>query len=181
MGQLEVINEQEEVIEVVSRELIHQKGLLHRESHVWFYTPDGQIILQHRAKDKDTWPDLLDIAVGGHVEVGDTYLEAALKEMHEETGLTVSPNELTELGVVAAKFEDTLTHTINNVHDCRYLFCFNGSLEDLEVEKEKALGFEQWPADYLLNLSPQSTSRFTDHITNDHGKAVIEQIIQRTS
>lgn len=60
------------------RENIHNQGLLHREIHVWFYTPKGEIIFQHRAKDKDTYPDLLDATVGGHVEINSDYENTAL-------------------------------------------------------------------------------------------------------
>ena len=62
---LEVVNEQDIVIGLESRSMIHQKGLLHREIHIWFITPEGEIIFQHRAKTKDTYPDKLDATVGG--------------------------------------------------------------------------------------------------------------------
>ena len=59
---------------------MHKKGLLHPEIHVWFYTPDKEIIFQHRAKNKDTYPDLLDATVGGHVDIGEYVDKAALRE-----------------------------------------------------------------------------------------------------
>ena len=70
---LNIVNEEGEIVGVETREDIHNQGLLHRECHVWFYTPAGEIIFQHRAKDKDTYPDLLDATVGGHVEIGSDY------------------------------------------------------------------------------------------------------------
>ena len=36
---LEIVNETDEVIGLDKRLKIHQKGLLHREIHVWFITP----------------------------------------------------------------------------------------------------------------------------------------------
>jgi isopentenyldiphosphate isomerase len=87
---LEVVNENDEVVGTESRESIHQKGLFHREVHVLFYTPKGEIIFQHRAKDKDMYPDLLDATVGGHVEIGDSYEATAIKEAAEETGIRVN-------------------------------------------------------------------------------------------
>src|ERR1035437_3863166 len=93
-GLLDIINENDVVIGQDTRENVHKKGLLHREIHVWFITPDGQMIFQHRAKDKDTYPDLLDATVGGHVEPGATYEETAIKEMEEETGLKAEKEDL---------------------------------------------------------------------------------------
>jgi len=68
---LEIVNENDEVIGLENRTKIHTEGLLHREIHVWFITPNGEIVFQHRAKDKDTYPDKLDATVGGHVEPND--------------------------------------------------------------------------------------------------------------
>ena len=84
---LSIIDESGKIIGERTREEIHTKGLLHKEIHVWLYTPKGEIIFQHREKDKDTYPNLLDATVGGHVEIGEDYDHAALKELQEETGI----------------------------------------------------------------------------------------------
>ena len=81
---LEVIDENDNTVGLETRAKIHQDGLLHREIHVWFVTPQGEIIFQHRAKDKDTYPDKLDATVGGHVEPKMSYEETAIKECKEE-------------------------------------------------------------------------------------------------
>ena len=61
---LEIVSKDNIVIGLETRKVIHEKGLLHREIHVWFITPDRKIIFQHRAKDKDTYPDKLDATIG---------------------------------------------------------------------------------------------------------------------
>ena len=91
---LNVVNEEDEVIGEETREKVHQDGLLHREIHIFFITPQKEIILQHRAKDKDTYPDLLDATVGGHVEIGDDYISTAVKEAKEETGFDIDKEKL---------------------------------------------------------------------------------------
>lgn len=83
---LEVVDENDNVIGFETRAKIHREGLLHREIHVWFLTPEGEIVFQHRAKDKDTYPDKLDATVGGHVESNMSYEDTAIKECKEETG-----------------------------------------------------------------------------------------------
>jgi len=92
---LNIVDEDGKIIGVETRENIHNQGLLHREIHVWFYTPKGEIIFQHREKDKDTYPDLLDATVGGHVEIGFDYENTALQELSEETGIKAEKNNLT--------------------------------------------------------------------------------------
>lgn len=41
---LNIIDENGKIIGKDTRENIHQKGLLHREINVYFYTPNGEII-----------------------------------------------------------------------------------------------------------------------------------------
>ena len=41
---LEIVDENDQVIGIQSRKEIHEKGLLHREIHVLFITPEKDII-----------------------------------------------------------------------------------------------------------------------------------------
>ena len=77
---LEVVDENDNIVGLETRVNVHKDGLLHREIHIFFITPNGEIIFQHRAKDKDTYPDKLDATVGGHVDPGMSYEETAIKE-----------------------------------------------------------------------------------------------------
>jgi len=63
-----------------------KKGCFIEKIHVWFVTPDGEIIFQRRAKDKDTYPDLLDATVGGHVEPGNHILMPRSKRLRKKRG-----------------------------------------------------------------------------------------------
>lgn len=173
---LNVIDQEGNILREATRQEIHEKGLLHAEVHVWFYTPDGQIIFQHRAKDKDTWPDLLDATVGGHVEVGDTYEETALKECEEETGTVIKPEDLIFLRTTITSSLDEVTGMTNHPRRNVYAYCYKGDLKDLKIEEGKALGFEAWPIDKLLNLSEEEATRFIPSILDEMGIEIIKQI-----
>ncbi len=173
---LNVIDLEGNILREATRQEIHEKGLLHAEAHVWFYTPDGQIIFQHRAKDKDTWPDLLDATVGGHVEVGDTYEETALKECEEETGTLIKPEDLIFLRTTVTSSLDEVTGMTNHPRRNVYAHCYRGDLTDLKIEEGKALGFEAWPIDKLLNLSDEEAARFIPSILDETGIEIIKQI-----
>jgi isopentenyl-diphosphate Delta-isomerase len=56
---------------------------------IWRRTTNGEIeiLLQHRAVDKPTWPDHLDISVAGHIDLGETLLEGLQREAKEEVGV----------------------------------------------------------------------------------------------
>ncbi|MCE9628703.1 MAG: NUDIX domain-containing protein [Candidatus Vogelbacteria bacterium] len=158
--QLEIINENDEVIGLESRKVIHQKGLLHREIHIWFITPDRKIIFQHRAKDKDTYPDKLDATVGGHVDPGMTYDDTAIKEGREETGVTLDLAKLKLVRKIHKKTFDEDTGLTNNTIRSQYAYLFEGGISDLQIETGKAIGFEAWPIDSLSKLTEEDRSKF---------------------
>ncbi len=158
--QLEIINENDEVIGLESRKIIHQKGLLHREIHIWFMTTNQEIIFQHRAKDKDTYPDKLDATVGGHVEPGMSYDETALKEGGEETGITLDPSKLKAIRKMHKRSFDEATGLINNTIRTQYVYLFDGNVNNLQVEDGKAIGFETWKIDLLHTLPKKDQEKF---------------------
>ncbi len=157
---LSIVDDNDKVIGQATRKEIHEKGLLHREIHVWFVTPEGEMIFQHRAKDKDTYPDMLDATVGGHVEIGGDYEKTALKEMEEETGVVGDPKDLHFLAKFKKHSEDDVTKTINNTVRAQYAYVYRKPIGDLKVEKGKSLGFEAWPIDKLPNLSEEDRKKF---------------------
>lgn len=158
--QLEIVNENDEVIGLESRRVIHQKGLLHREIHIWFMTPNREIVFQHRAKDKDTYPDKLDATVGGHVDPGMSYDETALKEGKEETGIDLDPLKLKVVKKMRKQSFDEATKLTNNTIRMQYVYLFEGKSEDLKVEDGKAIGFEVWKIDSLPTLSKDEQNKF---------------------
>jgi isopentenyldiphosphate isomerase len=171
---LNIVNENDEIIGTEEREEIHRRGLLHREIHVYFLTPDKKFIFQHRAPDKDSYPDLLDATVGGHVEIGDSYLETAIKETLEETGLNLKSEDFIFINKTRRHSEDPATGKINNVFGESYAYIFKGDARDLKVETGKAVGFETWAIDKLMDLNDEEKSRFIPYILEFSKTILIE-------
>lgn len=73
------------------RECHNNPGLIHRAVHVFVWTSSGQLILQYRPPYKDIQPDKWDLSVGGHLDVGEEPLAAAIREMAEELGIKNQP------------------------------------------------------------------------------------------
>ncbi len=172
---LEVIDEQDNVIGLESRKKVHQDGLLHREIHIWFLTPKGEIIFQHRAKDKDTYPDKLDATVGGHVEPKMSYEETAVKECKEETGIDIDLNKLVFLTKMRKKSFDEVTGLTNNTIRSQYAYLYEGNISDLQIEEGKAEGFEAWKIDDLPNLSEIDKKKFIGLILSDDMMALFNK------
>ncbi len=157
---LEVVDENDNVIGLESRSKIHKDGLLHREIHVFFITPNGEIIFQHRAKNKDTYPDKLDATVGGHVEPGMSYEETAIKECEEETGVNINLDDLLFLKKLKRESFDETTGKRNNTIRSQYAYLYKTSIQDLQIEKGKSEGFEAWKINEPSNISESDRERF---------------------
>ena len=71
-------------------------NLIHRTAHVIVFDGTGRLLLQRRSVNKDVQPGKWDTAVGGHVDPGETYEQAARREMTEEIGIP-SDHPLTHL------------------------------------------------------------------------------------
>ncbi|HUH45718.1 MAG TPA: NUDIX domain-containing protein [Arenibacter sp.] len=85
--------------ETLMKSEAHKKGLFHPSIHVWFYTGNGEILIQKRAKNKDTHPGLWDVSVAGHVGAGENVVLSAIREVGEEIGLTILGGDLFKVGV----------------------------------------------------------------------------------
>jgi isopentenyldiphosphate isomerase len=79
---------------------VHRDGDWHRAAHVWLVTPDARVLLQRRAAMKENWPDLWDVSVAGHISAGESAIDAAIREAHEELGLVLAAGDLTHLGTL---------------------------------------------------------------------------------
>lgn len=159
MSTLNIVDEDGKIISKDTRENIHKKGLLHREVHVWFYTSTGEIIFQLRGKDKDTFPNLLDATVGGHVELGEGFEDAAIKEMLEETGVKASINDLHLIDKIRKKAKDPVTGMTNNALRTIYAYRYEDKVDNLSVEGEKGQGFEAWSIAKLVEGLPEDESK----------------------
>ncbi|GEM_PF-1962583 len=86
MGQLEVVNEQDEVIGLENYEVVHSKGLRHRSVQVLVFNEEDlrQILVARRSQKQAVSKGLLHPSVAGHVRPGQTYSTAALAELQEE-------------------------------------------------------------------------------------------------
>ncbi|MCI5051380.1 MAG: NUDIX domain-containing protein [Candidatus Pacebacteria bacterium] len=175
---LDVIDEQENILYQETRDNIHQKGLLHREIHVWLYTPSGNIIFQKRSPNKDTAPNLLDASVGGHVDMGEKPLESALKEIQEEAGILVDGDELIFMEKSRVDAIDSQTGKRNNVIRYIYALAYFGSLKELVPEEGAGEGFFSYSINELENLDNNQRQMFIGKMISTENILLYKKIIK---
>lgn len=132
---------------------IFQNGLLHGGSHVWIWRKNNgtlDILLQKRAAAKQTWPNLYDISAAGHIDLGETPLEAARREAKEEIDLDIAAHELRLFGMhrICLKAENG---AIENEFQWLYHLEITGkagfNLEASEVESLLWMPLDQFSTD----------------------------------
>ena len=86
---LDLVDKNDNVIGKEDRDEIYKKGLRNfRVINIMIFTSDGKIIVPQRSADRRVFPNCYDFSVGGHVSSGETYEQAAYRELEEELGIT---------------------------------------------------------------------------------------------
>ncbi len=87
----DVVNERDEPVGRALRREVHVRGRWHRAVHVLVFDAAGRVFLQKRSMLKDMSPGLWDSSCSGHLDAGEDYDAAAVRELGEELGLRSAP------------------------------------------------------------------------------------------
>jgi isopentenyl-diphosphate Delta-isomerase len=171
---LDIVNEHDEVIGQAERDEVHRVGLVCRLVYVCFYTANGEIILQKRSTTKKNDPGKLTTTVSGHVASGQSYLEAAVRETLEESGVEVTPGDLANLGVVRADYVQGTY--LSNAMRGLFAYKFDGNAADLKVEAIDGAGFVTLPIEELEKQLDSEPEKFATVLTDKVGRDLVQGI-----
>lgn len=122
------VDENDNVLGEISREKAHQEGLLHRVSVIYLANKNGEVLVNERAQDGH-----MDHSSAGHVDIGESYLNAAKRELEEELG--VKDTELKEIGSTHAQ---NVGDTFNSWHMFKIFVC-DAEPRKLKVDEVKSV------------------------------------------
>jgi isopentenyldiphosphate isomerase len=103
----DVVNERDEVIRRATRREVHATGLWHRAVHVLVFDGSGRVFLQKRSMLKDVSPGRWDSSCSGHLDAGEGYDGAAVRELAEEIGVRLAAGEAPSRWFRVGACEDT--------------------------------------------------------------------------
>lgn len=119
---VDVVDEHDNVIEVVTRREMRARVLRHRAVYIAVQGSDGRLLVHQRSFAKDVRPGAWDIAVGGVVSAGESYESAAVRELAEEIGVTgVTPTPIGG-GTFGDEFYELIGRCYHVVHDGPFEF-----------------------------------------------------------
>lgn len=83
----DVVDAQDQVLRQATRKEVHDTGLMHRAVHILVFNKHHDCFLQKRSMLKDRHPGVWDSSAAGHLDAGESYEEAARRELQEELGI----------------------------------------------------------------------------------------------
>ena len=90
---------------------------LHPVVHLHVFNSHGQLYLQQRPHWKDIQPDKWDTAVGGHVDYGETILQALHREVSEEIGISDYLPQFVKRYIYDSQREREMVHVYMTTYD----------------------------------------------------------------
>ena len=136
--------------QVASREECHKRGLWHKAIAVFILSNDNKkILLQQRSANKKLWPNLWDIAAGGHVLAGELGYQAVIRETKEEIGLDVRKDELEFIGATSS--ENLKGEIVNRHFNEYYIVHKDVDVKDLKLQPEEVQDIKWFDRDEVVN------------------------------
>lgn len=144
------------------RSAVHRDGDWHRAVDVIIVNNHGEILLQRRAPDKDSFPGLLDISCGGHLVAGDDSLSGVRRELKEELDLDARPEDLTFLHTDKVSIRpapDFINNSFNDIYTLRT----DKTLDELHPQAEEISELVYVTPDELRALLPKQGIEIVPH------------------
>ncbi|MEQ1873541.1 MAG: NUDIX domain-containing protein [Ilumatobacteraceae bacterium] len=168
MGQrtelVDVVDDDDQVIDTVSRAEMRARNLQHRAVSIAVLSSNGRLLVHRRADTKDVWPGMWDLAAGGVVASGETYDDAARRELAEELGIVADGWQLLGEGRFADEAVAMIGRGFLVVHDGPFEFTDGEIAEVRWVDRddlETLLASESFVPDNVALLLPLLRARCT--------------------
>lgn len=122
--------------EFINKSEAHKKGIWHSSIHLIIINKDkNKILLQKRCNIKKFFPNMWDVAVGGHISHGEDDYIALKREMKEELGLKIDDYSCKKIGI----FKEELSNNgiISNEFVYTYIIYADIDINSLKLQKEE--------------------------------------------
>ncbi len=134
--------------EIITKNEAHKTGKWHGSIHVLIINNDkDKTLLQKRCEQKKLYPNMWDIAIGGHISTGEDDLTSAKRELEEELGITC--NSIKKVDRVKEKLVNN--GIISNEYVTIFIVYTDIDIKDLKLQEEE-VSEAKWCTKEELNL-----------------------------
>ena len=145
------------------RSAVHRDGDWHKSVHVWIVR-NGEVLLQRRAPEKDSYPNMFDASCAGHLDAGEEATACAVRELKEELGLDVDPSDLELIGQISTSTRPHPGFINNEFKDIFALHTDKGP-EDMIFQKEEVAEVVYVPFAKLKEMVEGNDPELVQHDT----------------
>ncbi|MFH1325978.1 MAG: NUDIX domain-containing protein [Candidatus Falkowbacteria bacterium] len=144
---------------------VHEQGLWHATVHIWVYNSKGEILLQKRSEVAVTYPGLWDISAAGHIDAGETPVEAAIREIKEEIGIAIKKKDLKSAFIRKSSVKIPVRGWMNKEFQHVYTLRLNKNLKDLKLQTDEVGKVKFFSIDdFTKKLNdPEEYKKFVQH------------------
>ena len=129
---------------------IKRDGDYHRAIAVLVINNKNEILMQKRSSTKKVYPNLWSIFVKGHVQSGETSVDACIRELSEEVGININSNELNYLYTI---FEEVIKENfIERIFYDTYILRKDFNLNDITIQEEEVSEVKLLSANEVISL-----------------------------
>lgn len=159
---IQIVDEEDNVIGAQPMSEAHRQGKVHQISRIMVEDDNGNILLQKRSANSKRWPGCWDNSAAGHVDEGEDYHTAAVRELSEEIGIT--DVTLTKFGYYYSETKDQgdLLRRFNTVYKATVPKGRNTTLQESEVSEVRWFSLSQIKK--LLAEHPEQTTDGLQHV-----------------
>ncbi len=156
---IDTVDEKDKVVGKAAYEEIIAKGLIFRAANVMVFNSKGMLFVHKRNRNLQTFAGMWDVKLGGIVDAGESYEEAALRELEEEAGIDNAKLEF----MFPLKFRGGKHKNNREVYRCVY----DGkmTLQKAEIEEGRFVAVEE--AKKMMTrgmLSPPAVAVFEKYL-----------------
>lgn len=148
------VNKNDAPIGSGTKEEAWKTGAYHRIVKIFLFNHKGETLIQKRSMDLVSNPGRWDHSAAGHVDEGETYKQAALRELEEEINLTNIPlKQVMNIETHETDEPDKIKNRFNMLYTARY---------DGDIHPGPEVSETQWIApDALLAWMEERPDDFT--------------------
>ena len=106
------------------------------------FNSEGRMLIQQRASDRNSYPNMWDFSVGGSVEAGETSSQGAERELLEELGLKFNVSDI--MPSFSINFEQGF--------DDFYIINYDIKAEDVVLQKEEVQAVKWATKEDIINM-----------------------------
>ena len=127
---LDKVDKHDNILEgQITKQEAHDRRLLHRCAVIYVFSQDGRLYLQKHKKSGNR----LDHSAGGHVQSGESYLEAAVREMYEELKIDAPLKEVVRSFLSKEERYNHMYGIYTSIANKEWAFHSNQEVDEVEL------------------------------------------------